>query len=269
MEYDPFLKMPEVEYMFRTGRGSTYAHLPGSQTIRNRSGLNHSDASTGMQPKSTKTLYMNSKAVNAVSAFLQDPSFGTTLIPEIGKDGKSTGYALVSATDDFYRPASKYGPEVSIKKGQALTRVPFTLQPKGGMHPVEILGSSDSPKGSKARNVHFGNAITEVIPQTKSGIAALPKAAGKAGIAASLMGAAASAKAGDFGNAIGQVSDLFVLPFAESRGLNTNEEEELAKIRAMPPTIDPPRQSGYTAKFAKGGTISMPKSYSEGNWKLI
>lgn len=268
MQYDPFLKMPEVEYMFRTKRGSTYAHLPGSQTIRNRSGLNHSDVSTGLQPKSTKTLYMDTRAVNAVGSFLQDPSFGSTLIPEFGKDGKSTGHALVSATDDFYRPASKYGSEVSIKKGQTLTRVPFALQPKEGMHPVEILGSSDSPKGSKAKNIHFGNVITEVMPQTKSGISALPKAAGKAGIAASLMGAAASAKAGNFGNAFDQALDLFVLPFAESRELNTNENEELEKRRTMPPTIDPLQQGGVS-KFAKGGAILMPKSYSEGNWKLI
>jgi len=249
MDYEPFKGMSDAEYLFRTGRGSTYAHLPGSQTIRNRSGANHTDTTTGMQPKSTKTLYMDPKAVTAVGSWLQDPSTATRLVPEIGKDGKATGYALVQATEDFYRPASKYAPEMKLEKGQAVTRVPFTLEPKEGMHPVEILGSSDSPKGSKARNVHFGNAITEVIP----------KAAGKAGIVASLLGAVTAAKAGQYGEAVDKATDLAVLPFAESRTLNENESAELAKRRAMAPTIDK----------ARGGAIKMPDDYSQGNWKLI
>ena len=59
MNYDVFKDMPDVEYMFRTSRGSTYAHMPNSTTIRNRSGANHIDTSSGIQPASTKTLYMD------------------------------------------------------------------------------------------------------------------------------------------------------------------------------------------------------------------
>jgi hypothetical protein len=249
MDYEPFKSMSDVEYLFRTGRGSTYAHLPGSQTIRNRSGANHTDTTTGVQPKSTKTLYMDPKAVNSVGSWLQDPTTATRLVPEVGKDGKPTGYALVQATEDFYRPASKYAPEMKLVKGQTVSRVPFTLEPKQGLHPVEILGSSDSPKGTKARNVHFGNAITEVFPKT----------AGKAGIAASLLGAASAAKAGQYGEATDKLTDLAVLPFAESRGTNEGHNEELARRRLMAPTID----------RASGGTIKMPDEYSKGNWKLI
>jgi hypothetical protein len=169
MDYTPFDKMSDAEYLFRTGRGSTYAHLPGSQTVRNRSGVNHSDTSTGLQPKSSKTLYMDEKAVRTVSSYLQDPTTATKLVPEIGKDGKPTGYAVVQMMEDVYVPASKYGPEIRMKAGQTVSRVPFSLQPKQGMYPVEILGSSESPKGSKATSVHFGNTITEVIPRGGSG----------------------------------------------------------------------------------------------------
>jgi hypothetical protein len=41
--------------------------------------------------------------------------------------------------------------------------------------------------------------------------------------------------------------------------LNENESAELAKRRAMAPTIDK----------ARGGAIKMPDDYSQGNWKLI
>ena len=170
MDYDVFNDMPDVETMFRTSRGSTYAHMPNGTTIRNRSGANHSDTTTGIQPASTKTLYMDPRATNAVGAWIQDPMTATRLVPEM-KDGKFTGHALVQMAEDHEIPKSKYNPEGKVyKAGETVSRVPVSLKPAVGMHPVEIYGSSDSPKGSKARNIHFGNQITEVLPKGSASV---------------------------------------------------------------------------------------------------
>jgi hypothetical protein len=165
MDYDVFNDMPDVESTYRTSRGSTYAHMPDGTTIRNRSGTNHSDTTTGLQPASTKTLYMDPKATNVVGSWIQDESTATRLVPEI-KDGKFTGHALVQMAEDHEIPKSKWNPEGKVyKAGETVSRVPVSLKPAVGMHPVEIYGSSESPKGSKARNIHFGNVITELFPK--------------------------------------------------------------------------------------------------------
>jgi hypothetical protein len=173
MGYDVFGNMPDVESMFRTSRGSTYAHMPDSTTIRNRSGANHSDTTTGLQAPSTKTLYMDPKAAKAIGSWIQDASTATKLVPEM-KDGKFTGFALVQMIEDHYVPPSKYGPEINKKAGDVVSRVPISLKPEVGLHPVEIYGSPESPKGSKARNIHFGNQITEIIPKGASPSRSLP-----------------------------------------------------------------------------------------------
>jgi hypothetical protein len=160
------------------------------------------------------------------------------------ENGKPTGKVALQLTDD-------YGPK---KAGTVLATAPYATKPAVGMNPVEIFGS-ESPIGSSGRNIHWGNAITEVHPRPSR----LPAAAGKAGIAASLAGAASAAKAGEYGEAIDKATDIAVLPFAESRMLNENEDEELAKRRKMPPTISK----------ARGGSVPMPDSYTQGSWKLI
>jgi hypothetical protein len=165
MDYDVFNDMPDVESTYRTSRGSTYAHLPDGTTIRNRSGANHSDTTTGIQQASTKTLYMDPKATNAIGSWIQDENTATRLVPEM-KDGKFTGHALVQMAEDHVIPQSKWNPEEKVfKAGETVSRVPVSLKPAVGLHPVEIYGSSESPKGSKARNIHFGNAITELFPK--------------------------------------------------------------------------------------------------------
>ena len=165
IDYTPFQNMENVDSMFKTSRGSTYAHLNDGTTIRNRSGANHSDTTTGIQPASTKTLYMDPKATNAVGSWIQDENTATRLVPEM-ENGKFTGNALVQMAEDHVIPPSKWVPEGKVyKAGETVSRVPVSLKPAVGLHPVEIYGSSESPKGSKARNIHFGNQITEVIPK--------------------------------------------------------------------------------------------------------
>jgi hypothetical protein len=152
MDYEPFAGMPDVEYMYRTGRGSTYAHLPGSQTIRNRSDKNHTDKSVGLQQKSGKTIYVDKPATSALAVWLQNPDAATQLLPEIGADGKPTGRAQVKLLED-------YGPR---KAGSVVATAPFTTKPAVGLHPVEIF-KSESPIGDTGRGIHFGNNITEVL----------------------------------------------------------------------------------------------------------
>jgi hypothetical protein len=151
-DYDAFYDMPDAEYLFKTERGSTYAHLPEGQTIRNRSGENHRDTSTGVQPKSGKTVYMDRPSTAALAGWLQNPDVSTQLLPELGLDGKPTGNAQIKLLED-------YGPK---KAGSVVAKAPFTTKPEVGLHPVEIY-RSQSPVGDTGRGVHFGTAITEVL----------------------------------------------------------------------------------------------------------
>ena len=167
-----------------------------------------------------------------MAGLYQNAELGTKFVP-VMEDGKPTGKVALQLTDD-------YGPK---KAGTTLMEAPYSTKPSVGKNPVEIYGS-ESPIGSSGRNIHWGNAITEVYPKPER----LKGAAGKAGIVASLLGAASSAKAGEYGDALDKITDLAVLPFAESRGLNENEDAELAKRRAMPPTISK----------ARGGSIDKP-----------
>jgi hypothetical protein len=152
MDYEAFKDMPDVEYMYRTERGSTYAHLPGNQTIRNRSSEKHRDKTTGVQPKSGKTVYVDKPSTAALAGWLQNADVATQLLPEIGKDGKPTGNAQIKLLED-------YGPK---KAGSVVAKVPFTTKPDVGLHPVEIY-RSESPVGDTGKGVHFGTAITEVL----------------------------------------------------------------------------------------------------------
>lgn len=247
MSYDPLFSLPtgvnDIESVFKTGRGSTYAHHADMTTTRNRSAANHTDKSTGVQQRSGKTIYMDPANVNRVAGIYQNAEMATKFVPVL-VDGKPTGQVALQLMED-------YGPK---KAGSTIMQAPYSTKPAVGMNPVEIWGS-ESPTGSSGRNIHFGNAITEVHPRPSR----LPAAAGKAGIAASLMGAASAAKAGEYGEAIDKATDIAVLPFAESRMLNENEADELAKRRLLAPTIDK----------ARGGSVRMPDEYSQGSWKLI
>ena len=110
---------------------------------------------------------------------------------------------------------------------------------------------------SRARNAvdkldnAYGAYRYEVVPHSKAteGSFENPKKnlAGKLGVAATLTGAAAAAKAGEYGEAVNKATDLFVPPFAESRATQEGHDEELAQRRTKPPTIDK----------ARGGKVSI------------
>jgi len=151
--YEAFKSMPDVAGMFRTSRGSTYAHFPDATTVRNRSGAAHSDVSEGVQPRSGKTVFMNPKDVDSMAGIFQNTEMATKLVPEFDKVGKATGRVILQLTEN-------YGPR---KAGEVLHTAPYTTKPSVGQNPVEIY-KSVSPMGDAGRGVHFGNSITEVMP---------------------------------------------------------------------------------------------------------
>ena len=156
--YDSFKGIPGVTHLFRTGRGSVYAQNDKNQTIRDRSGKGHKDATTGLQPSSGKTIYLTSGAINRLGSLLQD-NRATQLMPTVDKSGNPI--AQVVLMED-------YGTGKKLqKKGSILAAAPYTLIPQVGLNPVEIYDSI-SPANQAAPGIHFGNKITEVleVPQT-------------------------------------------------------------------------------------------------------
>jgi hypothetical protein len=244
MSYDPLFNLKtgvdDIESVFKTGRGSTYAHHADTTTTRNRSGENHKDKSTGIQQRSGKTIYMNPKDVNNIAGLYQNSEIATKFVPLL-ENGKPTGQVALQLMED-------YGPK---KSGTILTKAPYSTKPAVGMNPVEVWGS-ESPIGSSGRNVHFGNVITEVHPKPS-------RLGGKLGVAAALASGAGAAKAGELRQAVGDMAESFLPLGLTPSTLLTGEDEELAKRRNMPPTISK----------AIGGKIQMPREYSNGNWKLI
>lgn len=156
MEYDAILQAigEEPDYLYRTARGSAYAHYPDNSTVRNRSGAQHTDTSTGLQPRSGKTVYMSLDDVNKMAGLFQNPELATQFKPaSYDKDTKS-GVAALTYSED-------YGPR---KAGSTVHQAKFTTVPQKGLVPVEI-NRSESPRGDSGRGIHWGNPITEVIPR--------------------------------------------------------------------------------------------------------
>lgn len=207
MDYEPLKDLPGVQNLFMTlrqgaapGSGSTYAHFEDQTTQRNRSGENHVDKTTGMEPRSAKTVYMDDRALRAIQSWLEDRNASTKLVPVIGEDGKPTGKARVVALETFTQQPTRtvdgklvaVGPPVVYKAGQAISEVPYSTKPVKGMYPVEILGSNKgafvaSPKGEIAseRNVHYGSKIVQVLERLdkkmQEGKAAVERGAARGG----------------------------------------------------------------------------------------
>jgi hypothetical protein len=158
MDYETLLNAigEEPEYLFKTERGSSYAHYPDNSTVRNRSGAGHRDTTEGLQPRSGKTIYMDPRDVDKVAGLFQNPELGTAFKPtEYDKETKS-GKAALTFTEDF-------GPK---KAGTVVQEVTFTTVPRRGYAPVEI-NRSESPVGDTGRGIHWGTTITEVLAKDR------------------------------------------------------------------------------------------------------
>lgn len=262
MDYEPLLKLPDVESVFRTERGSTYAYQLDANgqptTTRNRSGAQHRDTTTGVQPRSGRTVFVAPEHVGKLGIF-QNPDMATRFVP-VFKDGKPTGYARLELTED-------YGPR---KAGSTLATVPYTTQPKVGLHPVEVW-KSDSPIGDSGRGIHFGNKITEVYPKPDR-LRNFGAKAGISGLLASGAGAAKSATQGDFGPVREFVGEALTPFTATPREANKGEQAWIDKYGTAAQDrnqAEAERVLQQLRGYAKGGGVQMPKSYSDGNWKLI
>ena len=246
MDYEPLLNLPDVTSVFKTGRGSTYAHHADATTTRNRSGKGHRDTTEGLQQRSGRTVFVAPQNVNQLALF-QNPDMGTKLVPVL-KDGKPTGYAKLELTED-------YGPR---KAGSVLATVPYTTQPQVGLHPVEIW-KSDSPIGDPGRGIHFGNAITEVWQKPA-------RLAGKTGVAAGLAGIVGSAKSatqGDYGPLRETVGEMFTPLAATPSSLNVDEQDWIERRRRNA------QEAEGVLRSLRGDRVEMPKEYSRGGWTLI
>ena len=163
MEYDDLLKLSNVENLFKTERGSTYAHHSDATTTRNRSGAGHADKTEGMQPKSGKTVFMSPQDVNKLGGYFQNPDMATKFTPLFDEKGKPTGKAALTLMED-------YGPR---RAGSVLVEAPYQTKPSVGMNPVEIY-RSESKIGDTGKGIHFGNKITEVQPARGGGGGGIP-----------------------------------------------------------------------------------------------
>lgn len=253
MDYDPLFKLPtgleDIESVFKTGRGSTYAFHKNSTTTRNRSSEKHSDKSTGIQPRSGKTVFMSNADVNNMAGLFQNPDMATRFVPELDEKGKPTGRVKLELIED-------YGPR---KAGSTLAVAKYSLRPEVGLAPVEIY-SSESRMGDPGRGIHFGNAITEVHPKPA-------RLAGKAGIAAALAGGAGAASAGDLRRAAGDVAESFLplgmMPSTLAPGTLTPEQRA-----ASDAATQRKRQQEEAAKMKAQALlrtgVPMPDEYRQG-----
>jgi hypothetical protein len=242
VDYEDLFKLPtgieDIESVFRTERGSTYAHHADATTTRNRSGEKHKDTRSGIQPRSGKTVFIAPQDVSIIGGMFQNPDMATKLVPELSKDGKPTGKVQLVLLED-------YGPR---KAGAVLAQVPYTTKPQVGMSPVEVY-RSESPIGDTGRGVHFGNKITEVHPKPA-------RLGGKAGIAAALVGGAGGANASELAESFlplgltprelapGTLSPEIKAEYARKR---QEERDSIAKAQAL-------LRSG----------VPMPDNYREG-----
>ena len=139
----------EVISTFTTAKGSTYTRYSDSTTIRNRAERGDKEGS-GVQPRSGKTVYMTYDDANSFGRLFQKGERGAyKLVP----DSKNNTARLVFVKN---YDSKKIG-------DNATDPVPFFIEPKVGLIPIEIVNSINT----KPRNIHFGSPITEVSEVTK------------------------------------------------------------------------------------------------------
>lgn len=275
MDYDPFLGLNDVDYLFKTSRGSAYAKHTDNTTTRNRSGVGHRDTSVGLQQRSGKTVFMPSDGADDLGRIFQNPNIATQLIPLSYDQKTKTGTVAVKALEDGTNMWT--GP---FKKGQVLAQSTFTTIPQIGLAPVEI-NQSESPKGDKGKGVHFGTQITEVHPRSafKSPApidndvidAVFPadkrRIAGKAGIAAALAGGAGAASAGDLRRAAGDVAESFLplgmTPATLAPGTLTPEQRAASNAATQRKRMQEEAAKMKAQALLRTG-VPMPDEYRQG-----
>lgn len=159
-DYGPLENMDNVQNLFATARGSTYAQHDDLSTTGYREPSNMPGTGKTLQPPSQKTVFIPSDSAEDLARAFQNQTIATEMVPV--KDQKGSGKMQVRATEPG--ESMWFG---KFEKGKVLAEAPYITTPKVGHSPLELLGSNQSPVGSKGRGVHFGSVITEVIPMPK------------------------------------------------------------------------------------------------------
>jgi hypothetical protein len=136
--------VPGMTHAFRTERGSTYAFNSSTgASVRNRSGANHASATTGIQPKSERTVFMNltTQEANQLASLFQM--------------GNKMQLQPIAGNRIQVVYAENYGPKRAGEVFWTSTK-PYSTQPQMGLSPVEIYNKA-------ATSVHVGSRITELV----------------------------------------------------------------------------------------------------------
>jgi len=224
--YDPLFNLPsgteDIAYFFKTMRpkdpshpGSFYAHHADSTTTANREPSDRKGKGQELQQRSRKTVYMDPNHVKAIAGIYQNTEMATRLVP-LMKDGKYAGGVALQLMED-------YGPK---KAGSTIVQAPYKTKPEVGLNPVEIGGSAESPKGSSGKNIHFGNAISEVHPSSSR-----LGTAGKLSVAGALTGAATASNAAELGESASGLLPPFLQALTYGKGAGEGHDAELAYRR--------------------------------------
>ena len=161
MDYEALLGLDDLKSLFATERGSTYGLHSDGSTTGYREPSNRPDTGREMQPRSAKTFFMDAKPAAALQSWIADEYLGTKLVPSLDENKKLKAVEVHAAEDN---------PRRNIKAGQILSRLPATMSPAEGLHPVEVSHTGfSSPVGSKGKDVHFGSKITEIHHKPQGG----------------------------------------------------------------------------------------------------
>ena len=260
-DYESLKNLPsgteDISYFFKTMRprdpshpGSFYAHHADSTTTANREPSDRKGQGQELQNRSKKTIYMDPKHVKAIAGIYQNTEMATKLVPLI-KDGKYIDGVALQYMED-------YGPR---KAGSTIIQAPYQTKPAVGLNPVEIGGSAESPKGSSGRNIHFGNAITEVHPRpTRLGTA------GKLGVAGALAGAATASNAAELGESASGLLPPFLQALTYGKGAGEGEDAELVyrRRKAQADKLGAGNRGQAYDPRRLDSTITMPENYRSG-----
>jgi hypothetical protein len=163
-DFGPLTKLDDVQNLLVGERGSMYAQHSDSSTTGYREPSDRKGTGKQIQGRSAKTLFMEPKAAQALSTWVDDEYIGTKLKPVLGADNKLS-HVEVHATDDV--------PRRNVKAGDVLSKIPASTQAQVGYRPVEIGAKGfESPLGSKTgNNIHWGSPIAAIMPSPQKAMA--------------------------------------------------------------------------------------------------
>lgn len=132
---------------FQTAKGSQYQLHPDNSTTRNKAARPEHPGDEGPKPKSERTYFLTKQQAEALAP-PQDSRFRLV----------DHGDGTLSLATPAAGGRNKWGIAPS-QRG-----VPFeSMEPKEGLHPLEVWSGSPSKAGGTAYNaLHFGNEITQL-----------------------------------------------------------------------------------------------------------